>query len=145
MVRTVDGRLWTVTIDISLRPSVHPTHRIRSRRILRGGAVAVGLALGSLTGPALAVPPQSWPATDNPPVSQVLLVLIGIPLLVVAILALLVYLPSMIRGTSSEPALAFQDRNEWFGGPSKGVDAAHDARTGAGASTADKGGASARW
>jgi len=69
------------------------------------------------------------------------LVLGGIPLAVILLLTLLVYLPSMMRGQSSEPALAFQERSEWFGGPRKGVDAA----PGSSDTDEDKGGAGGRW
>ena len=121
----------------------------RVRRVARISAVSLGLTLGSVAAPALAAPPDTdtWAPTDDGPLLNDLLFLLGVPVLVFVVLALLVYLPTMMRRQSSEPALAFRERSEWFGGPRKGVDAAstggsHRADAG---ETADKGGASARW
>lgn len=120
------------------------TEALPLRPARRAAAVSFGLLLGSVAAPALAAPPDGgpWEPTDNGSVLQNLLFLLGVPLLVFVVLALLVYLPSMVRRQSTAPELAFRDRAEWFGGPRKGVDATTD--QGAGAST-EKGGASARW
>ncbi len=127
-----------MTIDTNTAPA---------RRVMRGSAVALGLTLGSLAAPALASPPDAWEHPDNGPLLDSLLFLLGVPLLVFVVLALLVYLPSMIRRQSPEPALAFGERPEWFGGPRKGVDSAAGADSTAADSEqpSDKGGASARW
>jgi hypothetical protein len=111
------------------------------RRVSR--ALVPGLALGVLllAAPAEARPPSTWDEPRPMSTPELLLVLVGVPILVFLVLALLVYLPSMIRGRNSEPGVAFQERSEWFGGPRKGVGGAPEAPTGAG----DKGGASARW
>ena len=114
----------------------------RSRRLSRAVAVTLGLALGSLAAPASAAPPEAWPEPDNGSMLDNLLLLVGVPVLVFVLLALLVYLPSMMRRQSTQPALAFRDRPEWFGGPRKGVSGAHAARN---TDDSDKGGASARW
>ena len=129
------------------------TNSARSRRFTRAAAVTFGLTLGSLAAPALAAPPEGWPAPEDRSLMNDLLFLLGVPLLVFLLLALLVYLPSMIRRQSSEPALAFRERPEWFGGPRKGVgatasnadDASRTTDGADGAGKADKGGASARW
>jgi hypothetical protein len=116
----------------------------RSRRLLRTAAVTFGLTLGSLAAPAFAAPPEAWNEPDNGSTLGHLLFLLGVPLLVFLVLALLVYLPSMMRRQSSQPTLAFHERSEWFGGPRKGVGgatAAGDTET----DPSDKGGASARW
>jgi hypothetical protein len=117
------------------------------RRVVRASAVTAGLALGSLVTPALAAPPDGgpWEQTDSGSSLQTLAFLLGVPLLVFLVLALLTYLPSMVRGQSSEPALAFGEKPEWFGGPRKGVDAARSGSTAADTEQTDKGGASARW
>jgi hypothetical protein len=132
---------WAMTID---------TTPARSRRLPRTAAVTFGLALGSLAAPAFAAPPDAWGEPDNGSMLDNLLYLVGVPVLVFLVIALLVYLPSMMRRQSSEPALAFRDRPEWFGGPRKGVggapasgpDHAGDADA---PNTSGKGGASARW
>lgn len=113
-----------------------------ARRLSRIAVTAGGLALGSLATPAFASPPSTW---NNPPSEGFLhyaWILVGIPLAIIAIISLLVYLPSMIRGQSSEGAAAFQEHPEWFGGPRRGVDAAEDT---APADRSKQGGASARW
>lgn len=114
------------------------------RRLPRVTAVTVGLSLGFLASPAFATPPESWEQPDNGPLLGDLLFLLGVPLAVVAVVALLTYLPSMIRGQSSHPELAFQDSSEWFGGPRKGLVATADA-TPTPDQTSSRGGASAEW
>ncbi len=132
-----------MTIDTKASPT---------RRALRAAAVSTGLALGSLAVPALAAPPDSdpWRGEEDPSTLQDLLFLVGVPVAVFLVVTLLVYLPSMMRRGSSEPALAFRERPEWFGGPRKGLDATKttDTSTGshaAGPEETGKGGASARW
>ena len=121
-----------------------------SRRLSRTAAVTLGLTLGSLAAPALAAPPEAWAEPDNGSLLDNLLFLVGVPILVFVVLTLLVYLPSMMRRQSTEPALAFRDRPEWFGGPRKGVSGASasgvdHAGTPDSPNSSDKGGASARW
>jgi hypothetical protein len=117
----------------------------RSRRLSRTAAVTLGLTLGSLAAPAIAAPPEAWDEPDNGSMLNNLLFLVGVPVLVFLVLALLVYLPSMMRRQSTEPALAFRDRPEWFGGPRKGVSGATAASETNQSDSAGKGGASARW
>lgn len=93
-----------------------------SRRAARAPVVALGLGLALVASPAHASPPDSWPAADNGSTLWNLLLFIGVPVLVALLLALLVYLPAMMRGRSSEEA--FQEHAEWFGGPRQGTDAA---------------------
>ena len=114
----------------------------QSRRPLRAAAVTLGLVLGSLAAPALAAPPEAWEEVDTGSLMDNLLFLVGVPVVVFVLVTLLIYLPSMMRRQSTEPALAFRERTEWFGGPRKGVEAttSHDAEH-----SSDKGGASARW
>jgi hypothetical protein len=76
-----------------------------------------------------------------------LLKLIGIPLLVIAVITLLTYLPVIMRGGrgSADSAGWFAEHSEWFGGPRTTPDAI-ESRASAVESAGDKrGGASARW
>ena len=132
----LSGRLRAVTIDMFAT-----AFRRAAAVVARPAAVLLGLFLGFLAAPAAATAPETWSDPDNGSVLENLLILVGIPLAVILLVALLVYLPSMIRGQSSEPALAFQDRSEWFGGPRKGVEAT---KSGSG-SDQDKGGVGGRW
>ena len=112
------------------------------RRLMRAGAVLSGLSVALIAVPASAAPPQTWDDPDHDPLLQTLAYLIGVPLLVIALVTLLVYLPSMMRGQSTEPALAFQERNEWFGGPRKGLDSTTSVPA---EDKGPKGGGSAQW
>lgn len=76
------------------------------------GAVAVLTA-----GPAAADTPENWPVPDEVSLFNAFLLLIGIPILVFVVIALLVYAPSLARGegltATSEP------ESQWLGGPRK--------------------------
>jgi hypothetical protein len=99
---------------------------------------------------AVATAPESsaWPDTDNPPLAQALLVVVGIPILLFAVIFLLSYLPSMIRRQRGTSVEKWREEPEWFGGPRKGTAAVE---TPVGAATpsepdaTETGGASARW
>ncbi len=101
-----------------------PTGRLHSVRtdmptaLRRLAVLTTGLALAMAASPAFAEPPSNgWESSEDPSALQTLTVLGGVPLAIIAVLALLTYLPSMIRGQSTEPALVFAERSEWFGGP----------------------------
>ena len=116
----------------------HLTPR-RTPRLRRTTYVAaVVLAATVAASPALAGPPDTWQDSTNPSTASVLLTLGGWVLGIIAVLTLLTYLPSMVRGSTGGDALTFSDKSEWFGGPRTGVD--QDAEQPQGT-----GGASARW
>jgi hypothetical protein len=82
-------------------------------------STSAGLGLVALAAPASADVPEGW---SNPPSVSALhavLLLGGIPVLVFVVLALLVFLPSMLRGERRPGAT--QGEAQWFGGPSKGT------------------------
>jgi hypothetical protein len=83
-------------------------------RILAVVTVALALPL-TYAGAASADVPEGWSNPDDVSFLHALLVLGGIPLLVIVLLALLVYVPSIVRGESVAPAGARSD-DEWFGG-----------------------------
>ena len=112
------------------------------RRALRASAVAAGISLVSLPSPAFAVPPETWEQPDNGPLLEQLLILVGIPLAIIAVITLLTYLPSLTHRRTEEPALTFGERSEWFGGPRQGVDAAGEPPV---EQSSGKGGASGSW
>jgi hypothetical protein len=99
------------------------------------------------TAPVLAAPPEAW--EDNTPSSplHVLTVMLLIPLGVILLIVLLVYLPSMSKGDSYQPGLAWRSEPEWFGGPRKGVEAVDRTQQPAlsGEGHDERGGASGRW
>lgn len=114
------------------------------RKLTRAAVVIAGLALVAIASPAAAAPPASWEEPQNDSALAALLLLVGVPLVIIAVIALLTYLPSMVGSKSAGNSLAFQERPEWFGGPRQGAGAA--AVTDADPdTTTDKGGASAHW
>lgn len=85
--------------------------------------------------------------------AQTLLVFVGIPLLVISVVTLLVYAPSIARGPRYRPGLSWWAPPVWIGGPAEDPDEATGApaltpgpttapATGVGRTT---GGASASW
>lgn len=112
------------------------------RRAGRACVVGLGVALSMLATPAVASPPDTWDNSNNGPLLDDLLFLVGVPLAIIAAVTLLTYLPSLIRRQSDGQDLSFQDRTEWFGGPRKGVEATADVDA---QDSSSKGGASASW
>lgn len=117
-------------------------HRSTARRASRGLAAALVVALPLVGSPAFADAPEQWEDTSVPGL-EALLILVGGPVALFAVIALLTYLPSLVRGQKYDSALAWREEPEWFGGPRTGVP--DDADTEAAATTGDKGGASAHW
>jgi len=105
--------------------------------------VAVALPL-TYAGAASADVPEGWSDPEKVSLLHALLVLGGIPLAVIVLLALAVYLPSVVRGESVSPAGARAD-DEWFGGRRDATKARESGRSDAGASAQETGGASGSW
>jgi hypothetical protein len=86
---------------------------------------------------------------------QTLLVFVGIPALIIAVVSLLVFAPSIAKGPRYRPGLSWWAPPVWVGGPSAAVDApqleagaagsAAGAGAGAPAPALTTGGASASW
>lgn len=123
------------------------TNASASRRLARVLALAPACFVLLSAGPALAVPPEGWPAAEPVSTLNALLLLVGGPVALFAIITMFVYLPSMSRGETYTPGLAWHNENEWFGGPRGGVDAADAVAPEPtdGDAGSDRGGASARW
>ncbi|CAA9344135.1 MAG: hypothetical protein AVDCRST_MAG24-1424 [uncultured Nocardioidaceae bacterium] len=135
------GTLTTVTV------LTQPDSPPRSRPALRGvrtAALSAGLVLGSWVTSAVAAPPQGWENATNDSMLMSLLKMLGIPLLVIAVITLLTYLPLMMRGgrKSADPVSYFAEHSEWFGGPRTTPEAVE---AGAAGQVASRGGASARF
>lgn len=115
------------------------------RRALRVGAVSAGVLLASGAAAAVGAPPEGWDNAVNDSMLVSLLKLIGIPLLIMAVITLLNYLPSMVRGGrgTADPDGYFSQHSEWFGGP-RTTPEAIEAGPASTEATA-RGGASARW
>jgi hypothetical protein len=93
-----------------------------------------------MAGSASADVPENWSHPEDVSLIHAILVLGGIPLAVIVLLALAVYLPSIVRGESVAPAGARAD-DEWFGGRRDATRALESGRTGGD----ETGGASGSW
>lgn len=111
-----------------------------ARRAARASVLIGGAGLALLAAPAHADVPEGWSDPEEVDTLQALLLLVGAPLLLFVGIAVLVYLPAMIRGEKLTPGPG-QAENVWFGGPRQGTEqlpAPDD-------ETSQAGGASGRW
>lgn len=109
-------------------------------------AVVTSVIGVGLLSPALADTPQQW--EKAPPVSALdfLLVLLLIPAGCAILIAVLAMLPSLGKNKGYEPGQAWRGESEWFGGPTKGIDAADEVPAATiEASSKQSGGTSAQW
>ena len=75
-----------------------------------------------------------------------LVVLILLPLAAAAVISLLAYLPSVTKDRGYEPGRSWRGEVEWFGGPTAGIEAAHEVTPEQLESTSPTtGGTSGRW
>jgi hypothetical protein len=113
-------------------------------RFLAVSTVVAALAL-TYAGAASADVPEGWSDPDDVSFMHTLLVLVGIPVLCFVVLALAVYLPSILRGESVAPAGA-RATDEWFGGRRDAHHSAQQALEQRKEAVADEtGGASGSW
>jgi len=109
--------------------------------------VTPALVLTGLGGAAFADPPDQWKENTATSPLHVLLVLVVIPLSLIAIITLLVYLPSMSKGERYQPGQPWRSEPLWFGGPRGGlerVDRNEQPAVSTGGESG-RGGASGRW
>ena len=118
------------------------THHLYRTFLRTLAVISIALALPlAAAGAASADVPEGWSDPETVDFMHMLLVLIGIPLLVIVILALAVYVPPIVRGESVAPAGARAD-DEWFGGRGDAEKALEASKSGSGDET---GGASGSW
>jgi hypothetical protein len=109
-------------VTTHVRPSSSPRNT-RARRTGRVSALAAGAVLVLLSAPAHADVPEGWGDQTQPfeldPLHALGLYL-GLPLLLFALIAVAVYLPSMVRGEKLLPDYSAGEP-QWIGGPRQGV------------------------
>lgn len=123
----------------------HQAPRTAVRRMI--AALSIALTTLVLT-PAVASAdtPETWDKAPDVSGLEFLVVLVLIPLGLALVISLLAALPSMIGDKGYEPGQSWRSEPEWFGGASKGVEAADsvsDKQLEAGES--DRGGTSGSW
>jgi hypothetical protein len=121
---------------------------VAARAALRCAAVAsvAVAALGSAllaAGPALAIGERGTPG-DKLSAIETAAIFVGIPVGVAAVIAFLVFLPSIVSGPRYRPGRPWTATASWFGEPI-GSETAAAAITTLPPATLDGGGASARW
>jgi hypothetical protein len=120
MPASMGDTLLPVTTHV--RPSSSP-RSTRARRTGRVSALAAGAVLVLLSAPAHADVPEGWGGQTQPfeldPLHALGLYL-GLPLLLFAVIAVAVYLPSMVRGEKLLPDYSAGEP-QWIGGPRQGV------------------------
>jgi Domain of unknown function (DUF5130) len=97
-----------------------------------GAVTAPAIALVVAAGPASADTPTSWPDAEPMSTMDVLLVFVGIPAGIAALIVLLVFAPSLARGPRYRPGVTWLAQSEQFGAQSSGP-----ARSDADAESAD--------
>ena len=140
---------------MTTQDSSAPVRPAGLRRFARVVAL-LPLALPLIAAPAFATAPDTW--ANQPAVSPLhaLLLLGGVPLALIVVITLLVVVPSMMRGETYQPGLAWRNEPEWFGGPRGGLEALDEHGEGQTAiegrqhredavAADERGGASARW
>jgi uncharacterized membrane protein YgcG len=134
-----------------VRYPVRVTHRPENpvvRRAARVLALLPAVLVTFAASAAFAEPPETWEDPPSTSALHVLLVLFLIPLGLFLLICLLVYLPSMRRGSqhSDDP---HRGEAEWFGGPGGGLETVDKAEqpsvVGSGDRDSGRGGASGRW
>jgi hypothetical protein len=120
---------------------------VTTRNLLRNGLRAVTVAGGTavitaVSSPAFATMRDDGDEPGNPASTGTqLLFLVGVPIALFLIIALLVSVPSLARGPRYRPGLGWWAAPVWFGGPSGDAQAAVQAAE----PIQEGGGASARW
>ena len=120
MPASMGDTLLSVTTHVRPSSSPRSTHVRRTGRV---SALAAGAVLVLLSAPAHAEVPEGWGGQTQPfeldPLHALGLYL-GLPLLLFALIAVAVYLPSMVRGEKLLPDYSAGEP-QWIGGPRQGV------------------------
>jgi hypothetical protein len=133
---TAPGKARTERPDSLLPVTTKLARRVRrTSTVLLAGALVVAVG-----GPAGADVPEGWSNPSEVEWVEAVLLLVGVPLLLFAVITLIVLLPSLIRGERFTVA-GQATEDQWFGGPRQGT-AELPAPDSEGSQA---GGASARW
>ncbi|MGF9754149.1 hypothetical protein AAII07_03025 [Microvirga sp. 0TCS3.31] len=120
MPASMGDTLLLVTTHVRPSSSSRSTHLRRTGRV---SAVAAGAALVLLSAPAHADVPDGWGGlTEHAQLDPLhsLALFVGAPALLFLLIALAVYVPSMVRGEKLLPDYSAGEA-QWIGGPRQGV------------------------
>lgn len=125
---------YPVRVNTALTPVV--------RRAATASAAVLWVAATSmlLAPSAAAEPSEGWPVSEPVDTLDALLLLGGLPLLLLVVIGVAVYLPSLMRGERLAPGEPSVE-NQWLGGPRKST----GELAGPDSATSEAGGASGRW
>lgn len=127
--------------DILLSVTPRTLTRVRRSAVV---TTVVGLSL-FVVGPASAKVPEGWSDPPQVPIQQVLLILVGLPLLLIALITAAVYVPALVRGERVAPGAAPVE-DQWFGGPRGGArELEPGSESGEQTAPGETGGAGGRW
>ena len=126
-----------MSLVITSEPSSSTSVRRRSRLLASAAAASVVVSVTTLAAPAHADVPEGWSNPEDVDLLYALLLLAGVPLLLFVVIAVLTYLPALVRGEKIAPGAA---DDQWFGGPRQGAKELES-----GTQTEETGGARGRW
>lgn len=136
------------SVTVAAVRTPRPLPPVAARAAIRCGAIA-GVAIAVIgsavlaAGPALAIGERGDPSGKLGWV-ETMAIFVGIPVAVAAVIAFLVFLPSIVNGPRYRPGRPWTSTPSWFGEP-LGSETAAAAITTLPPATLDGGGASARW
>jgi len=96
------------------------THARPTALVRRAAVLLSAPAIALIAAPAYADVPEGWSEPDAVDSLEALLLLAGGPLLLFVLIALAVYIPSMIRGERLLPDHSAGE-GQWLGGPRSGT------------------------
>ena len=126
-----------MSLVITSEPSPSTSVRRRSRLLASAVAASVVVSVTTLAAPAHADVPEGWSNPEDVDLLYALLLLAGVPLLLFVVIAVLTYLPALVRGEKIAPGAA---DDQWFGGPRQGAKELES-----GAPAEETGGARGSW
>lgn len=134
------GRAASVTVAPVIAPTLRPAARLLAVAASIGASVIASAIVAAA--PAMAIGERGTPGHKLSALTTVALFL-GVPLAAAAVIAFLVFLPSIVSGPRYRPGRPWSATASWFG-ESAGT-ALMPEITGLPEATREGGGASARW
>jgi len=136
------GRAASVTVAPVIAPTLRPAARLFAVAASIGASIIASAIVAAA--PAMAIGERGTPGDKLSTLTTVALFL-GVPLAAAAVIAFLVFLPSMVSGPRYRPGRPWSATASWFGEATGTGEALLPEITGLPEATREGGGASARW